>query len=106
MRSARLVVQDFLAAKDAESYANLVEEAKKEAERLGLDYIAPEPLKPRDFDVPAGVDPYWVTKSGSLVSPSTPGAILEYFRKDSPPRYQEIQQQEDAEIDYWNSSDL
>ncbi|MGI6524678.1 MAG: penicillin-binding protein 1A [Bdellovibrionota bacterium] len=94
---------DFLAKQDALAYEKLVEESKQEAARLGVEYDKPEPLKPRDFDVPDGVDPYWVTKDGELTTPSTPGAILEYFRKDAPPQRREQKQQE---ADYWNSPEL
>jgi len=97
---------DFMAEKDKEAYEKLVEDAKREATRLGVPYEKPAPLKPRDFDVPDGVDPYWVTKEGNVTSASTSGAILEYFKKDSPPRQQQENFEQQQELDYWNSSEL
>jgi len=80
------MMRDFLKYKDEQNYAKLVEEAKAEAERLGIEYVAPEPLEPLDFSVPDGVDPFWVDKeSGRLVSEGIPGAILEYFIKGTEP---------------------
>ena len=97
-------MSQFLNKKDREAYEQLVLEAKAEAEQLGLEYSPPEPLKPRDFDVPSGVDPYWVNKdTGRMTTQSDPAAILEYFKKDTAPQQAEEQE---SEAEYWNSAEL
>lgn len=79
-------MQDFLARKDEEQYQYLVEEAKRESERLGIEYVAPEKLTPSDFSVPEGVDPYWVDRgTGLLAEAGAPGAIYEYFIRGTEP---------------------
>jgi len=79
-------MSDFLKAKDAAAYQQLVEESKSEAVRLGIEYVPPPLLPPLDFSVPDGVDPYWVDKhSGELSDPSNPNAIYEYFLKGTQP---------------------
>lgn len=79
-------MRDFLKARDEEEYQKLVDETRAEAERLGIEFVAPQPLQPIDFSVPEGVDPFWVNKStGYLSTPSDPGAIYEYFVKGTEP---------------------
>jgi penicillin-binding protein 1A len=81
-------MRDFLNYQDQRNYAQLVEEAKNEASRLGVEYVAPEPLTPLDFSPPEGVDPYWVNHdSGIRMEEGHAGAFLEYFvRGTEPPR--------------------
>lgn len=99
-------MQPFLDYMDKVNYENLVEEAKADAERLGIDYLAPEPLQPLDFAVPDGVDPFWVNKaSGRLADPGSDGAILEYFlRGTEPPRY--VPEEEETTESYLESPEL
>ena len=87
-------MQPFLNLEDRKNYAQLEAEAKAEAERLGIEYVAPQPIQPLDFSVPDGVDPIWINKqSGQPVSPDTPGAVLEYFVPGTEPS-QRAQQEE------------
>ena len=77
---------DFLNYQDKINYEKLVEEAKSEAERLGVEYQSPDPIQPLDFSVPDGVDPFWVDKNtGSLSEAGRPGAFYEYFIKGTEP---------------------
>lgn len=79
-------MRDFLNHEDAENYQRLVEETKAEADRLGIEYVAPEPLEPLDFSVPEGVDPFWINKTtGMAVAQDSPGAFLEYYVKGTEP---------------------
>ena len=80
------MMDSFLKYRDSKDYERMVEEAKAEAQRLGVDYVAPEPLPPLDFAVPEGVNPVWVDRAtGRLASQGAEGAILEYFVKGSEP---------------------
>lgn len=77
---------DFLNYQDKSNYERLVEETKSESERLGIDYVAPDPLLPLDFSVPPGVDPFWVDKQSGLLSEAgAQGTVLEYFKKGTEP---------------------
>ncbi len=79
-------MDDFLKYRDSIEYQKLVDESKDEAHKLGIEYVAPEPLQPLDFSVPDGVDPFWIDKaSGRLSSKGTPGAMLEYFKRGTEP---------------------
>lgn len=80
-------MREFLALQDKLRYEKLVEESRKEAERLGIEYTPPPPIEPLDFSVPEGVDPYWINKgSGLLSEKGAPGAFYEYFLKGTEPR--------------------
>ncbi|MBN8549933.1 MAG: PBP1A family penicillin-binding protein [Deltaproteobacteria bacterium] len=80
------LMREFLNDEDQQNYQKLVEETKAEAERLGIEYVAPEPLRPLDFSVPDGVDPFWINKAtGLAAAPGSPGAFLEYFVKGTEP---------------------
>jgi penicillin-binding protein 1A len=95
----------FLGYQDTVEYLRLVEEAKNEADRLGIEYAPPEPLPPIDFAVPEGVDPYWIDKeTGALFEASATGAVLEYFVKGTEPE-RTVRGEEGAES-YLNSPDL
>jgi penicillin-binding protein 1A len=76
----------FLDRQEWREYQAMVEEAKNEAQRLGVEYIAPEPLEPLEFSVPDGVDPFWVDReTGVLTSADNPVAFKEYFLKGTEP---------------------
>ncbi|MBX7143753.1 MAG: PBP1A family penicillin-binding protein [Oligoflexia bacterium] len=80
------IMRDFLSYEDANNYERLNSEAKAEAERLGVAYVAPEPLQPLDFSVPDGVDPFWINKeTGLLAEQGSPGSFLEYFVRGTEP---------------------
>lgn len=94
----------FLDYEEKRQYKELEVEAKSEAERLGIEYVPPEPLEPLDFTVPDGVEPYWIDKqSGTRTEPGTPGAFLEYFKEGTEPGAQKVRE---ATADYWNSPEL
>ena len=79
-------MRDFLNQQDKAEYEKLVRETTAEAQRLGIEYIAPEPIEPIDFGIPDGVEPYLVVKStGRLAAEPGPGVILEYFLKGTQP---------------------
>ena len=98
------LMEPFLKNQDEKKYSELVEDARLEAERLGLDYIAPEEFEPLDFSVPSGVDPFWVYKdSGLRAEPNAPGAIYEYFRHGTEP---DISMGDENLSDYLESEEL
>ncbi len=97
-------MQDFLEKRDEEQYQRLAEEAKMDAERLGIEYVAPEKLMPSDFSVPEGVDPYWVDRESGLLSEAgAPGAIYEYFIRGTEPARRT---EEQDPVSYLESPDL
>lgn len=80
-------MKEFLAVEDTKRQKQLEEEAKAEAENLGIEYVAPEAMSASDFPVPPGVDPFWINRhSGLLTTADAPGAIYEYFKKGTEPR--------------------
>lgn len=99
-------MKDFLDYRDEIKTARLEEEARKESERLGIQYSPPPPIEPVDFTVPAGVDAYWVDKAtGVQAEPNAPGAIYEYFLKDTRPNSHSVLSQEGA-TSYLEAGDL
>jgi penicillin-binding protein 1A len=79
-------MRDFLDIVDKRNYATLVESAQSEATRLGIEYVAPEPLMPLDFSPPEGVEPFWVEHdSGKRVEAGAAGAFLDYFVRGTEP---------------------
>ena len=100
------LMRDFLNFKDKSAFEKLVEEGKAEAERLGIQYVPPEPILPMDFSAPPDVEGYWVDKtSGVAAEANAPGAIFEYFVKGTGPNTTAIQGQESA-TNYLESGDL
>ena len=76
----------FLDYDDQYAFERQIEEAKAEADRLGIEYEEPEELEPLDFKVPDGVVPQWVDRqSGLLTTTENPNAILEYFLEGTIP---------------------
>jgi penicillin-binding protein 1A len=97
-------MQNFLDYQDRIQYERLVAEAKQEAEQLGIEYVAPEPLEPLDFTVPEGVDPYWVDRStGALSDPSNPEAIYDYFVRGTEPKAYATKEED---VNYLDSPEL
>jgi penicillin-binding protein 1A len=79
-------MKEFLGHEEKAEYEKLVNETKAEAQRLGIEYIPPDPIEPIDFGVPDGVEPYLVVKAtGQLASEPGPGVIQEYFVKGTQP---------------------
>lgn len=80
-------MKPFIEYQEKRQYEQLVQEAKEESKRLGIDYEPPPAIKPSEFRVPEGVEPFWIDKAtGYLSTPNAPGAILEYFKKGTKPR--------------------
>jgi penicillin-binding protein 1A len=87
-------MRNYLNYLDKSNNDKLAEDARAEAERLGIQYVPPEKLGPLDFTPTEGVEGAWVDKaSGHLTSANAPGAIYEYFLKGTAP-------QRGAEHDY------
>lgn len=102
-------MQNFLKYSEAIEKEKLEKEAKEESERLAIAFQPPEYKPLLDFPVPESVDPFWVDKgSGTLTSPGTSGAIIEYFKKGTePPTYVESEETEQEEAEsYLESPDL
>lgn len=79
-------MKNYLAKLDEDNYAKLLAESKAEAERLGIEYKEPERPLPADFEIPSGVEPYWIDKSsGIATAEGEPGAILEFFATGTEP---------------------
>jgi penicillin-binding protein 1A len=79
-------MRDFLEQGKAAAVDGFEREAKAEAERLGIEYVAPQLTEQIDFSVPDGVEPFWINKaSGAKLSQGSDGAFLEYFVKGTEP---------------------
>lgn len=73
-------MRNFLKYDDQKMRERLTEEALKEAERLGVEMIAPPEITPPDFEPPEGLEPAWINKTtGALTEAGQPGASLDYF---------------------------
>lgn len=79
-------MREFLKYQEESTRGSAEQEAKREAERLGIKYQPPAASEQLDFTIPDGVDPYWVDKaSGRRSSEGAGGAIMEYFLKGTEP---------------------
>ncbi|NDC37175.1 MAG: PBP1A family penicillin-binding protein [Proteobacteria bacterium] len=79
-------MQDFLAKHDLDGYQRLVDESKADAERLGIDYLAPEKPEPAGFTPPEGVDPFWMDLgTGQMSQEGAQGAVFEYYKRGTQP---------------------
>jgi len=104
-------MRDFLAFEKQSASTRLEQEAKEEAARLGIAYVAPTVPEQLDFAVPEGVDPFWVSRgSGGRVEEGSPGAILDYFVKGSEPEEAPLdsggEEGEESSSSYLESPDL
>lgn len=104
-------MRDFLGYRKSLGGAKLEAEAKEEAERLGIEYSAPEVTETLDFPVPDGVEPFWINKgSGLRVAQGAAGAFLEYFVRGTEPPVapppEEYPDGEASESSYLESPDL
>ncbi|NMC62897.1 MAG: hypothetical protein GYA55_06970, partial [SAR324 cluster bacterium] len=100
------LMRDFLDEQDKARYAKLVEDTKKEAEELGIQYIAPpENLPPADFLPTEGVEGVLIDRlSGRVVPEGSEGGFLEYFKKGTAPKAGDVSSQETTS--YLESPDL
>jgi penicillin-binding protein 1A len=79
-------MKDFLERSSAATIDGLEREAKSEAEKLGIVYVAPKITEQLDFSVPEGIEPFWINKStGARLAQGSSGAFLEYFIKGTAP---------------------
>ncbi len=79
-------MRDFLSYEREREERTLEQNAREEAERLGISYVKPSVVEQLDFPIPDGVDPFWIAKeSGARSAEGAPGAFLEYFVKGTEP---------------------
>jgi penicillin-binding protein 1A len=79
-------MRDFLQQSNAATISGLEREAKSEADKLGIEYVAPTITEQLDFSVPEGVEPFWISKStGARLAQGSAGAFLEYYAKGTAP---------------------
>lgn len=79
-------MRDFLERSSTATLDSLEREAKGEADKLGIEYVAPKITEQLDFSVPEGVEPFWINKStGARLGQGSPGAFLEYYVKGTAP---------------------
>lgn len=89
---------------DERRYEELASEVRAEAEALGIEYEAPEPIPPSDFLPPDRVEPYWVDRyTGNLSDPSNPNAVFEYFVEGTEPSTAQLTEEA---VDYLGASEL
>ncbi len=103
-------MRNFLEYRSAQESGQLEEEAKNEAQRLGITYEPPKITEQLDFSVPDGVEPFWIWKAnGVRAQPGVAGAILEYFVKGTEPEEHPVSTGEEGEAttsSYLESPDL
>lgn len=79
-------MRDFLERSSTATLDSLEREAKGEADKLGIEYVAPKITEQLDFSVPDGVEPFWINKTtGARLGQGSPGAFLEYYVKGTAP---------------------
>ncbi len=79
-------MKQYLEEQDRKKYSKLVEESRKEAEDLGIQYVDPGTPPVADFVPPAGVEGIAIDRpSGRAVPHDSQGAFLEYFVKGTGP---------------------
>jgi len=79
-------MRDFLSYEREREERTLEQNAREEAEKLGISYVKPSAVEQLDFPIPDGVDPFWIAKeSGARSAEGAPGAFLEYFVKGTEP---------------------
>ncbi len=79
-------MRDFLKYQEESTRGAAEDEARREAEALGIKYQSPASTEQAEFTVPEGVEPFWVDKgSGRRSSEGASGAILEYFLAGTEP---------------------
>lgn len=79
-------MRDFLKYQEESTRGAAEDEARREAEALGIQYQPPTSAEQAEFTVPEGVEPFWVDKSsGRRSGEGASGAILEYFLTGTEP---------------------
>jgi penicillin-binding protein 1A len=79
-------MRDFLKHQEESTRGAAEDEARREAEALGIQYQPTASSEQADFTVPEGVEPFWVDKSsGRRSAEGASGAILEYFLAGTEP---------------------
>ena len=79
-------MREFLSHEKSQDMSALERDARAEAARLGIEYRPPESVEQLDFEVPEGVEPFWISKqSGKRLSEGGSGAFVEYFVKGTEP---------------------
>jgi penicillin-binding protein 1A len=79
-------MQSFLEKEEKKQYDALVETRKREAEDLGIEYVAPEPPEPAQFTPPEGVVGRWIVKAtGTPTTKDDPDAFFDYFIEGTEP---------------------
>jgi penicillin-binding protein 1A len=104
-------MRDFLTYEQQSSAQALEQQARAEAEQLGIAYRPPQGAEQLDFEVPEGVEPFWVHKSsGVRASEGAAGAIIEYFVKGTEPdtyaTAPDSEEGEESSSSYLESPDL
>lgn len=107
-------MRDFLSYEREREERTLEQNARDEAERLGISYVKPSVVEQLDFPIPDGVDPFWISKeSGARSAEGAPGAFLEYFVKGTEPEErsyeftsEESEDGEESTSSYLESHDL
>jgi penicillin-binding protein 1A len=103
-------MKQFLGYEQQQSSTALEQQARSQAELLGISYTEPQKVEELDFAVPDGVEPFWVYKSsGVKAAEGAGGAILEYFVKGTEPdNYSdpEVSEEEESSSSYLESPDL
>jgi membrane carboxypeptidase/penicillin-binding protein len=88
----------------------LEQQARSQAELLGISYSEPQKMDELEFAVPDGVEPFWVYKSSGVKAPEgADGAILEYFVKGTEPETYsdpQLSEEEESSSSYLESPDL
>ncbi len=103
-------MREFLGYEEKHATVQREQEAKAEAEQLGIAYRPPEKSEQLDFAIPEGVEPFWVYKgSGARAAQGAAGAILEYFVQGTEPDSRADESSSDGEesaSSYLESPDL
>lgn len=79
-------MKEFLSREEKRQYEQLEMVRKREAEELGIEYIAPDPIQAEDFTPPPGVIGRWVdVNTGEIVPTKTQNSLFEYFQRGNEP---------------------
>lgn len=79
-------MSEYVTALEAEARQRQLADAKIEAERLGVEYVEPPVLPPAQFEVPDGVEPFWVDRTtGIQVEQGAENSVLDYFISGTQP---------------------
>lgn len=102
-------MREFLKYQEEFARGAAEEDARREAEALGIQYQPPASSEQLEFTVPEGVEPFWVDKaSGRRSAEGAPGAILEYFLAGTEPESATLGEEgyDQAEEEFIEAPDL